>query len=161
LFYSVRLPAFERPVRVRPAFDSGAEGIPDHHSVNFGDQAATASVLGTIWTAMERRPGGRADVLVVEEVAAEHAGTALTGGATDEATLTLGDGTGLPASLPRLSAWAVPDTTLPPFARRLQMLLRGARRTFGQGIWRLEWADDGRICYLTGVSAAPRSPLPA
>lgn len=158
LFYSVRLPRFERPVRLRPAFDPGPGVALGHDRVDFGDDVATAAALSAIWTALERLPAGRADVLVLEEVAAEYAGVALIGGATDEVTLTRGDATDLPPTLPRLSAWAVPEDALPPFARRLQMLLRGARRTFGRGLWQVEWADDGRICYLIGAAAGSPPP---
>jgi hypothetical protein len=31
------------------------------------------------------------------------------------------------------------------------MLLRGARRTFGDDDWMIEWIDDGRICWLIQI----------
>ncbi|RIK23303.1 MAG: hypothetical protein DCC51_03985 [Anaerolineae bacterium] len=40
---------------------------------------------------------------------------------------------------------------LPDYARRLRLLLRGTRRTFGKGDWRIDWLDDGRICYLIQI----------
>jgi hypothetical protein len=92
-------------------------------------------------------------VIVIEQMEATHAGTVLTSDTADEVTLALGDVAGLPPTLPRLSRWSAPDTALPPFSRRLQMLLRGARRTFGPGTWRIEWVDDGQICYLIGATA--------
>ena len=73
------------------------------------------------------------------------------GAPADEITLRSGDETSL-STLPRLTGWQTPDPDLPPFARRVQMLLRGARRTFGPGMWQIEWIDDGQICYL--VTAA-------
>jgi hypothetical protein len=35
--------------------------------------------------------------------------------------------------------------------QRLQQLLRGVRRTFGQGNWQIDWLDDGRICWLIQI----------
>ena len=57
-------------------------------------------------------------------------------------------------SLARLHPRQAADDSLPPFARRLQMLLRGIGRTLGPGDRIIHWADDGAICWLVGVSAA-------
>ncbi|MCZ7668469.1 MAG: hypothetical protein M5U34_15385 [Chloroflexi bacterium] len=40
---------------------------------------------------------------------------------------------------------------MPPYAQRLQKLLRGIRRTFGQGSWQVDWLDDGEICWVVKV----------
>ena len=58
-----------------------------------------------------------------------------------------------PASfvIDRLRAFQRTSGEMPPFARRLQKLLRGVRRTFGRGDWCIEWADDGEICWLVQV----------
>jgi hypothetical protein len=56
-------------------------------------------------------------------------------------------------ALPQLGRWQRPDDSLPPHAQRLQMLLRGLRRTFGDSGWEIEWVDDGRICWLWELSA--------
>lgn len=153
LFYSVRLPSFNRPVLLRPAFDADPNAIPAHGPIDFGDDIATAAALSAIWSSMDHAAVERADVIVIEQMEATHAGTVLTSDTADEVTLALGDVAGLPPTLPRLSRWSAPDTALPPFSRRLQMLLRGARRTFGPGTWRIEWVDDGQICYLIGATA--------
>jgi len=150
LFYSVRLPSFNRPVLLRPAFDNA---IPVHGPIDFGDDIAAAAALSAIWSSMNHAAVERADVIVIEQVEATHAGTVLTSDTADEVTLTLGDAARLPPNLPRLSRWSAPDTALPPFYRRLQMLLRGVRRTFGPGTWQIEWVDDGQVCYLIGATA--------
>lgn len=153
LFYSVRLPPFKRPVVLHPAFDADLDAIPNHGPIDFGDDIATTAALSAIWSAMEHTAVDRADVVVIEQVAAAHAGMALTNDSIDEVMVTLDDAAGLPINLPRLSGWSAPDPALPAFSRRLQMLLRGARRTFGPGTWQIGWADDGQICYLTSATA--------
>lgn len=157
LFYSVRLPPFKRPVLVRPACAAVPATLPDYGPIDLGDNIATAAVLSAIWTDISRTSIDRADVIVIEQVAANHAGVALTNDTADEVTLALGEAADQPTSLPRLSSWSAPDSALPPFFRRLQMLLRGARRTFGPGRWQIEWADDGQICYLIGVAEASQA----
>ena len=153
LFYSVRLPSFNRPVLLKSAFDADPNAVPAHGPIDFSDNIATAAALGAIWSSMDHATVERADVVAIEQVEATHAGTVLTSDTADEVTLTLGDAVDFPPSLPRLSRWSAPDIALPPFSRRLQMLLRGARRTFGPGTWRIEWVDDGQICYLIGATA--------
>lgn len=158
IFYSVRLPRFARAVALRPAYVASPT-VPARLSVDLDDAVTTAAALAALWSGAETQPsGGRADLLVMEMVTAQAAGTALTnnmatgrGAPADEITLRSGDETSL-STLPRLTGWQTPDPDLPPFARRLQMLLRGARRTFGPGMWQIKWIDNGQICYL--VTAA-------
>jgi len=54
--------------------------------------------------------------------------------------------------LPRLRAFQRTTSELPPYARRLQKLLGGVRRTFGGGDYTIEWADDGEICWLIQIT---------
>ena len=160
LFYSVRLPRFARAVALRPAFAAPA-AVPARLSVDLGDAVATAAALAALWSGAELQPsGGRADLLVMEMVTAQVAGTALTnnmaagrGAPADEIKLRSGHVAPL-STLPRLTGWQSPNSDLPPFARRVQMLLRGARRTFGPGMWQIEWIDDGQICYLVTAARA-------
>ena len=42
------------------------------------------------------------------------------------------------------------------FSRRLQTLLRDARRTFGSRDWDIEWADDGERCWLIQIRPVTR-----
>ena len=54
--------------------------------------------------------------------------------------------------LSRLVRWQHSDDSSSPYARRLRMLLRGLRRTFGDVGWEIEWLDDGRICWLWKIA---------
>ncbi|MCA9867509.1 MAG: hypothetical protein KIS95_06055 [Anaerolineae bacterium] len=156
LFLSVRLPRFARPVALRAAFTPPAVSVPARLNVDLNDAIATTMALTGIWTGATRpAPGVRADVLVMDMVAVEHAGTALTGHSPTHDAITLHRGAEaltLAPALPRLGRGRQPDAERPPFARRLQMLLRGVRRTFGPGLWQIDWIDDGHICYLIQLS---------
>ena len=50
--------------------------------------------------------------------------------------------------IPPLGRWGRTDDSLPEYGRRLQKLLRGVKRTFGNKISHVTWADDGHICWL-------------
>lgn len=156
LFLSVRLPPFDKPVALRPAFAPPTLSGPARLNVDLNDAVAATAALTGIWTEAARLPAGaRADLLLMEMVAADYAGVVLTGHSpTHDAMTRLHDSQGetMPApALPRLGR-GQPDAGLPPFARRLQMLLRGVRRTFGQSLRQIEWIDDGHICYLIQLS---------
>lgn len=159
LFHSVRLPQFQRLVAVRSSFRlSGNTPVcfPAHLNIDFKDAGKMSNALAAAWTAASGRADlTRADVLVIEMVAAEQSGTAVTrqDGRDDESTQFPDHAKDRTTqSLPKLVGWQTPSEGLPPFVRRLQMLLRGVRRTFGKGDWQIEWADDGRICQLLQVS---------
>jgi pyruvate,water dikinase len=89
----------------------------------------------------------------MEMVTAELAGTALTGPGVAGArvTVTMSPTGKQSLVLPPLGTWQRPSPHLPAYAQRLQQLLRGLRRTFGQGDWGVAWADDGRICWMLQV----------
>lgn len=151
LFYSVRLPAFERPVTARRI-----EATPTNHAVDAADVAALTKALAAAWTSMPNAASGRHDVLLMERVAATSWGIATCRLAAErDEVLVTSDGPTSPLSLARLRPRQAAEATLPPFVRRLQMLLRGVGRTLGLGDRVVHWADDGEICWLLGVSAAP------
>jgi hypothetical protein len=54
-------------------------------------------------------------------------------------------------TLEKIGAFQRASANKPPFARRLQKLLRGVRRSFGKGDWRIDWVDDGEICRLLQI----------
>ena len=154
LFYSVRLPRFGRPVFVR-----SVTVMPDGHAVDAADAPAFCQALVAAWTAQpDAATPDRHDVLIIEQMATTHSGTVtcLQAAERDEVTALI-DGAETSLSLTRLRARQAADESLPPFARRLQMLLRGAGRTLGPGDRVVHWADDGQVCRLIGVSAAPRA----
>ncbi len=99
--------------------------------------------------------GFRRDVLVMAMVEARVSGVAFSEPGTydDVVNVTTGtaerlvDGTdgGDRLLLPRL------ERAEPGWARRLQLVLRAVRREFGDQPWDVEWADDGRRCWLIQV----------
>lgn len=164
LFHSARLPSFERPIAVWRISPLGIkEALPpfDHPArfpVDPRRTEALADALSAAWSWLEARPQDRRDLLLVEQVGAVQFGLAhLREGKDNDTVEVCGRGSSTSTLLlPVLRGWKAPDDALPPFARRLQMLLRGVRRTFGSGDWEIEWADDNQICRLT--RAFPLSP---
>jgi hypothetical protein len=155
LFHSVRLPTFDRPVAVRPSFSADGGGLMPNplarQWVSLNDPVAAADAFSAIWTVAVHFPATtRADTLIIEMVTAEHAGCVnLSDGEADE--ITVASPSAATLRLPRLLPLRAPDESLPPYARRLQMLVRGLRRTFGPAVRQVEWADDGAICYVLGA----------
>jgi hypothetical protein len=162
LFHSVRLPRFERPVTVKPILSNKGKQpqTPDgllavSPDVNLNDASQAAAALAAAWSAILNYPDARGDVLILECVDSEFAGQARTLQAGDEQIEVEDHGKKSVLNLPRLRGRQA-STDLPPYARRLQMLLGGVRRTFGRGDYTVEWADDGMICWLLQVySHAP------
>ena len=161
LFHSVRLPRFERQVGVS-LIPTGVDEIHKsdeprrQHIIDTARPDELARALATSWNNAAHRPDeARRDLLLVEEIAAEYSGRAFLSNEQREDRVEYSDGDtrGLTLALPVLTGWRKPGEDLPHFARRLQMLLRGVRRTFGQGEWVIEWADDGRVCSLTRIIA--------
>jgi len=160
LFRSVRLPRFGRPVvvsLVTPDSGDASTSIesPRRYVIDADQPDELAHALATAWNAAAGWGDSRRDLLLVEEVAAQHSGHACTGDRRAADRITYHDGgdvaqTSLP--LPQLTGWQRPDETLPPHDRRLQMLLRGVRRALGRGEWAIEWADDGRICRVVRIA---------
>lgn len=155
LFHSVRLPPFTRPVIVRPSFSAArvgesADNSSARRAIDLNDPDAAAAALAAAWASAHQSGAARADVLIVEMLPAAQGGWVMLG---EDADQLLPGPDGLPDGLlPRLPGRAAPDATLPPFARRLQMLLRGVRRTFNPAPPRVAWADDGAICRLLGIA---------
>ena len=104
---------------------------------------------------------GRRDVVVQRMVPALVAGVAFSepGFEDDwiEAAPGLGaavvDGTdrGRSSRLPRIGRRETPEVWLSPWERRLAELLASVRSEFGDEPWDVEWADDGRVCWLLQV----------
>lgn len=151
LFYSVRLPRYERPVTVVPV-----ESVTVNRAVDADDAQALTKALADAWAARPVAAAGRNDVVIMEQVTATSSGiaTCLLAAEGDEVRTTSGE-PGSSLWLPRLRPRQAAGGALPPFARRLQMLLRGVGRTLGPGDRIVYWADDGHICWLTGVLPAP------
>jgi hypothetical protein len=152
IYRDVRLPRLAKPVFVGRA---DAEQIPAGAAPasDFSDPEQVAAALRRVWSEQEiDDAGARHDVLLIEQIAAKHAGTADI--AEDKLVdHVLVDGTDTALELAQLRSFQGADAALPSYAQRLQKLLRGLRRTLDDGRWRIAWADDGAICWVTAVVA--------
>jgi phosphohistidine swiveling domain-containing protein len=128
--------------------------------------AAVAAALAGVWASAFRQPGRfRRDVIVQAMVDAGQAGIAFTErefeddlvNATEGTAerLVAGQVTGESFLLPKLRRGERP-TEADGTRARLQALLRGVRRVFGEGDWDVEWADDGRETWLVQVRPVTR-----
>jgi hypothetical protein len=144
LFNLARFPKLDEAMVVRPLLPTSFG--PTSPPIRLDDAAQLANLLCKGWSVQD----GRRDLLLITLPKTEVAGTAVTrpNAATDQIILPEGQ-----IELPQLGRWQRPDDSLPPHAQRLQMLLRGLRRTFGDGGWEIAWVDDGRICWLWELSA--------
>lgn len=170
----LELPHFTKPVAVRSAFsaedghDESLAGYFDsvlHVNLNHPEQFAEA--ISKVLKSSFRREGRfRQDVLIMEMVAAKHAGVAFTEREHEDDLVNYTDSTaedlvagkieGESIPLAKLRSWEekIRDEDLPDWQNRLQQLLRDTRRWLGkQKDWDIEWADDGTTCYL--VQARP------
>lgn len=159
LYTAVRFPRLSHETAVRAAFstpDGAALSSALRLHVDPEDAAALTAALCAVWSGATDA-AVRRDVIIQEMVQTAVSGTAVSraDAVTDEATATQGMAAAL--ALPRLSRWERPLADLPPYAQRLQMLLRGVRHTFGHDDWRISWADDGRICWLLQLQPRQRS----
>lgn len=110
------------------------------------------------------------DVIIMAMVPAVVAGVAFTQAEYMDdivnATAGLADGLvrgseeGTSLELPKLypGEWRTPDGPGPGAMRRLQRLLRDVRKSIGQDV-DVEWADDGRRCYLLQVRPITAPPI--
>ena len=138
LYEFARFPRLEKKVVLRPL--QGQQLGPEQVPLS-ADDPLLAKSLCEAW----QQQNGRHDVLLITHPQATVAGTAVTQSqiATDKIVLPEGS-----MELEQLGLLQRPDNTLPPHMQRLQMLLRGVRRTFGDTGWEVVWKDDGRICWL-------------
>ncbi|HUM71179.1 MAG TPA: hypothetical protein PLK31_20295, partial [Chloroflexota bacterium] len=151
LYTAVRFPPLDKPCIIRPLFGMA---VPPQLHVNMSAPVTLAATFSQLWQAAPAAEENRHDLLVQEMVGIQVEGTAVT--ITNQATdaISFADKA---ITLPQLSGWSRPDTALPLHLRRLQQLLRGVRRTFGDGVWQVQWADDGRVCWLLGIKTHPTS----
>jgi rifampicin phosphotransferase len=174
LHQDVRLPPLRGEMIVRAAFtaDDGEPFVPvaPIHNVDFGQPQLVADVLCGLWTAVADQPDTcRRDLIIQEQVSIRNEGVVFSDPAyQDDLVLVIGEwysvignryaGDGGQWLLPQLRGGERAGADLPDVARRLQMLLRGVRRAFGRGSWRVEWADDGKICWLLQVNSPVDAP---
>jgi pyruvate,water dikinase len=176
LLPALKLPHFGRSLAIRSAFS--AEDQPGASLAGFftsklfidpNEPVQVARALAEVWaSALQRQGDFRRDILMMEMVEAVHAGVAFTEREFEDdqvnyttgtaETLVSGAVAGEALDLPKLDFWQKPrlNKTYPPFAIRLQRLLRQIRREFGVGDWDIEWADDGRCCWLIQIRPITR-----
>lgn len=158
-FYEgVRFPRLERRMLPRRAFslDSAAFSAPAPLSlVDLLNPDELTQMFQSVWSLPDAPANLRRDMLLMEEIGAEVWGTAVS--TPDSPDQTSYQRPGTPATdltLPQLGRFGRVTPGLPPFAQRLQKLLRGSRRTFGPATpWQIEWRDDGHICWVIQVNA--------
>ena len=146
LYGMVRFPKIKEAVAIRP-LRNNQFGTPIS-PINCLDPAALANSLCEGW----QQQNGRHDLLIITLPQTQLMGTAVSPADATSDTIILPDEK---ITLPQLTLLQRPDNTLPPHAQRLQMLLRGLRRTFGHTGWEIKWMDDGRICWLWQLSPIP------
>lgn len=121
------------------------------HGVDLQDADQLAAALSKVWSFSADEEEFRRDVAIVTCVQGAIAGRvrSLPERAEDIVEILTPAGEGA-IKLPRLSRWNRPSPELAPYARRLQMLLRGLRRTLSdEKTLDFSWLDDGQVCWIT------------
>lgn len=161
LFHSIHLPRFDRPVVLRPTqAGTTLPGASDYVTFDSADPGAFATALAKAWTEGSQQSTARRDVYLLEQLPAVSTGRALSASMAESDAVWVDPATpdSPPVTLPRLGRWQRPGDDLPPNLGRLQQLLRGLRRTLDSDGWNISWADDGAICWLTGICAQSSEP---
>ncbi|MEM8923852.1 MAG: PEP-utilizing enzyme [Actinomycetota bacterium] len=112
--------------------------------------------IARVRASADRRPGRfRRDVLVMAMVEAERAGVAFSEPGTYDDVVNVVDGLADGLVSGTEAGGRVEVTRLgradDGWERRLQSLLRSVRTEFGDRPWDVEWADDGRVCWLVQI----------
>ena len=145
LYTAVRFPKITKPVIVYPAFPTNESSA--NAAVEFTNAVQLTNSLFTVWQAAGPPTSDlRRDVLVQEKINFDVQGSIVSKPNEPHDQVFLDVQT---LNISRLNRWEPSDKTLPDFAQRLQKLMRGLRRTFGDESWEVAWGDNGRICYLT------------
>ncbi len=144
LYQVARFPKLNHPVTVHPLITTSQPTPLPLHSVSLTQPDELAATLKNAWEVATTTPPPH-DVLILEQVIPHTHGTAQTSPTEKVDQAETADSL---LTLPQLTPWQFSASPhLPPFAQRLQKLLRGIRRTF-TGSWWVQWIDDGRICWL-------------
>ena len=150
LFTAVRFPQFQTTTTLRTLFPE-----LENLEIPLAPQQPTAlaHALEVAWTtALQQVPTGARALLLLETAVVRQRGTAImhSGEKDDEVTVLAPELTAVfeQFALPQLQRWGRNKADGPDYVQRLQMLLRGVRRTFGEEVRHVRWADDGKICWL-------------
>lgn len=135
-----------------------------------GDTAAVADAVARV-RASGDGIAPRRDLLVMRLVDAKHAGVAFTEREHEDDLVNLVNGTaedllsgkvqGQSLDIPRCRRGEATDVLLPSWAQRLQRVLQLVRELdnvnrWGAGDWDVEWADDGRTCWVVQLRPVTR-----
>ena len=162
-------------VAVRSAFsaeDGVASAMAGRFETELGvaaNAADVAAAVGRVRASGSVEPSARRDVLVMSMVAAERAGVLFTEQQFEDdlvnvvsglaESLVSGEEAGEEFQLSKLRWREQPDHRWPIWQQRLALLMREVSKTFGEGDWDIEWADDGEVCWLVQlrpITASPR-----
>lgn len=155
LYRDVRFPHLKTTadITVIPAngFDGQLPPEATAHQVNLEDANDLAVALSKVWSYPAPTNEFRRDLSIVTRIEGETAGRALSFPGENEDVVRVFSGhTAEEIYLPRLGRWKRPSQQAAPYARRLQMLLRGVRRTLSnEETIDFEWKDDGQVCWIT------------
>ncbi|MFQ3581987.1 MAG: PEP-utilizing enzyme [Chloracidobacterium sp.] len=161
---ALNLPVVSPRLAVRSAFaveDGATKSLAGYFDsvLNVAPQDV-ATALCEVWCSSLRHAAPhRRDVIVMAMVDARWAGVAATETDHEDDLINVTEGLaddlvggrvpGETRNLPKINAFEGPTES--GFAGRLQVLLRDVRRVFGRGNWDVEFADDGRRCWLLQV----------
>lgn len=160
--YSVaRFPRMGGKIAVRPVGLQADKAYFDDASqtnVDSNDPQQLTEALCAVWSFARSQDGRvRQDVLLQEMIEERMAGVAFSEQGYEDDLLCMPQGG--QRSVPQLQAGESPSADLPPFAQRLQRLMRGVRTTFGHADWQVDWVDDGVVCWLMQLQPVTQPPL--
>ena len=175
VYYYLTLPGFDAPVAIRSSFSMENDDLSNQAGHFFSSLNVDASVpsnviraLQTVWSSSVRHQGTkRRDVLIMNMIQAKVGGVAFTEQQHEDDRINYAEGSsdrlvgggvrGEVVEIPKLRKWERTTASHPPFLRRLQKLLRSIRQVFGNGNWDIQWADDGKKCWLLQIRPITQS----
>ncbi len=134
------------------------------------DRAAIAAAAAQVRASGEGAVPRR-DLIVMALVTAKHAGVAFTEREHEDDLVNMVNGTaeellagsvsGQTLDIPRCRRGEATDVLLPSWAQRLQRVLQQIRELaavnrWGSGDWDVEWADDGKVCWVVQLRPVTR-----
>jgi rifampicin phosphotransferase len=134
------------------------------------DRAALAAAARRVHDSGEGT-APRRDLLIMRLIEARHAGVAFTEREHEDDLVNMVAGTaedlltgkvsGKTLDVPRIRRGEPPDVLLPSWAQRLQRTLQLVRdlakvNRWGAADWDVEWADDGKICWVVQLRPVTR-----
>jgi len=181
--FTLGLPQVGDTLAVRSAF-SGEDGedqsLAGHFSsflhVDAHNTEAMAEALRGVWLSAEPviergKPVARRDILLMEMVQPKRSGVAFTERDYEDDLINYVDGTaaklmdgevsGQILNLPKIRAgeWADHRHRDATWQTRLALQLKEVRRVFGDKNWDVEWADDGRCCWVVQIRPVTAPPM--